>query len=208
MTGLSAYGNYLYLGSQAQNRTYRYVLPGIAGRVTSNPYTGYSQTRDIAWTPDSHVWVASDWTSVPLRLYNSTGSWVDYIDATLVPAATGVTIDPDGYLWVSDMVNDKIYKLDLTEGVEEGGHGIAGTTLSVSSNPFVARTVITPEGFGQDTRVEILDASGRTVVSESFDGAFTWDGSSSSGSPVPTGSYHVIVLDGAGNSAVTSLVRI
>lgn len=96
----------------------RYTMPGISGPVNANMYTGYSETRDIAWLDNNIVWVASDWSSVTLRAYNSSGTWIDYITADLVPSATGVAIDPDGYLWVSDMDNDKIYKIDLETSLD------------------------------------------------------------------------------------------
>lgn len=34
------------------------------------------------------------------------------ITSEVIPCAYGVTMDPEGYLWVSDMQNDLIYKID------------------------------------------------------------------------------------------------
>jgi len=207
VTGLSASGNYLYLSSITQNRTYRYTLPGIAGRLSRNPFTGFSQTRDIAWLADNTVWVASDWTSVTLRLYNSAGTWVDYIPGSLVPYARGVAMDPEGYLWVSDMENDKIYKIDLTEGVE--GTETSGTIdLSLSSNPFNASVVITGEGFPGEAHLEIYDIRGMLILEDTFEGAFTWNGSSTDGSQVPAGAYFAVVTDTQGNLGTTELLRL
>jgi len=114
VTGLSAEANYLYLGSRNQNRAYRYTLPTIASRVSYCYFTLYSQTRDIVKTPDNLVWVASDNTTLTLACYNTSGVRVDDIMNDLVPHARGVAMDPDGYLWVSDPVNDLIYKIDLS----------------------------------------------------------------------------------------------
>jgi len=198
----------LYLGSWSQNRTYRYVLPGIAGMVAVNPFTGYSQTRDIAWMPDGTVWVASDWTSVTLKCHNSSGTMVDYIDASLVPNARGVTVDPEGFLWISDMTTDLIYKVDISEGIGSSG-GSAATELSVSNNPFSSFVVLTGESFGSGSTLEIYDIRGGIVLQDSFEGSYTWTGASGfSGADVPAGSYFAVVVDGQGNSASARLIRI
>jgi len=119
VTGLSAVANYLYLGSRNQNRTYRYILPTISSRVSSTYFTSYSQTRDIVRTPDNMVWVASDNTTMVLACFNTGHVRVDDIMNDLVPYARGVAMDPDGYLWVSDPVNDLIYKIDLSLSLQQ-----------------------------------------------------------------------------------------
>ena len=207
MTGLSAVGNYAYVASRSQNRTYRYTLPGIAGRINSNPFTGYSETRDIAWCPDGTVWVASDWTSVPLRCFDASGTWVDYIDMSLVAYARGVALDPEGYLWVSDMENDKLYKIDLSEGVGGCETGDA-VSLSVSSNPFGASVTISGSGFTGAAQLEIYDIRGRVVLHDDFEETFTWDGSSNEGVTVPSGAYFAFVADAQGNVGRIELLRI
>lgn len=37
----------------------------------------------------------------------------------LVPHARGVAMDPDGFLWVSDPVNDLLYKIDLSLSLQQ-----------------------------------------------------------------------------------------
>ena len=113
MTGLTANGNYLYLSSLNENTAYRYTLPGVAGRISYTFYAGYTGTCDIGWCANGDIWVASVLPDVPLRRYNDNNNCVDLIESSLVPSATGVTVDPEGNLWVSDMENDLIYRIQL-----------------------------------------------------------------------------------------------
>jgi len=182
-------------------------MPGISGRTSSNPFYGYSNTRDIAWLPDNTVWVSSNWTSVTLRCYDASGTCVDYIDSSLIPNAWGVTIDTDGYLWVSDMEADKIYKVDLTEGIGSSEPGNS-MSLSVSSNPFDAFVVITGEGFSSTAQLEIYDIRGRLVFRDVFNGSFSWNGVSLEGTPVPSGAYYAFVTDEDRNAGRVELLRL
>ena len=123
MTGLAANGNYLYLSSTSQNYAYRYTLPGIAGRLSYTFYSGYTGTRDIGWCDNGDVWVASVNPTVPLRRFNDANYCVDFIESSLVPNARGVTVDPEGNLWVSDVENDKIYKIQLDTSLSHSTWG-------------------------------------------------------------------------------------
>ena len=124
MTGLSAEGSYLYLGSRAQNWAYRYTLPSITGRTTYTYFNGFSNTRDIAKTPGmNNVWVATDNSGMTLGCFNSYYVRIDEITSDLVPYARGVAMDPAGYLWVSDPVNDLIYKIELSVALERSTWG-------------------------------------------------------------------------------------
>jgi len=116
-------------------------------------------------------------------------------------------MDPEGYLWVSDMENDKIYKIDLTEGLE-GTETTGAADLSLSSNPFNASVTITGDGFSSTARLEIYDIRGMLVLEDTFHGAFTWNGSSPDGTQVPSGAYFAIVTDTDGNLATTELLRL
>ncbi len=207
MTGLSASGNYLFVSSRNQNRAYRYTMPSIAGRNNYNQFSGYSSTRDIAWCPDSTVWVSSDWTSVTLRCYNKSGAWVDYIDASLIAHARGVAIDTDGYLWVSDMEADKIYKVDLSAGIGSS-ESPNSVSLSISSNPFNAFVVITGEGFSSNAQLEIYDIRGRLVFHDVFNESTSWNGVSFEGTPVPPGTYYAFVTDEDENTGTVELLRL
>ncbi len=193
MTGLGAYNNsFLFVSSRSQNSAFRYTAPGISSRHLYLKYAGGSQTRDIAMTPDGYVWVATDWTSIPLRLYNTDDQMIDSIDdSVLPPLARGVTLDDEGYLWVSNVTNDKIYKIDLTEGMEEGEQSPA-RVVSASANPFSGQVTITGHGYGSEATITISDVSGRTLVDEQFDGSYVFDGPGE----ISRGIYFVTIRNG------------
>ena len=70
-------------------------------------------------TPDNLTWVASDNSTMVLACFDSGHVRVDDIMGDLVPYARGVAMDPDGYLWVSDPVNDLLYKIDLSLSLQQ-----------------------------------------------------------------------------------------
>jgi hypothetical protein len=202
VTGLATRdASYIYVGSRNQNITYRYTAPAISSRVTYLAFTGASQTRDIAIMPSGEVWVATDWTAMPLRLYNTSGTMIDNIANTLVPAARGVTIDEDGYLWVSDIVNDKIYKIDLTEGIEGSGAAI-GPDLAASSNPFAGQVTITGTGFDDQATIGVYDIRGNLVSTGNFTGSYVLGESTS----LSRGVYFARVSNGNGGESVLRLM--
>ncbi len=76
-------------------------------------FTGASgDIFDIAYD-GGNIWLAWDNSSQPVRMYDTGGAVIDYLPGSLIPQATGLTMDTDGYLWVSDNDNDLIYKVDL-----------------------------------------------------------------------------------------------
>ena len=204
MTGLAAKdNNYIYVSSRNQNRTYRYTAPAVSSRYTYTYYTGGSQTRDIAITTEGNIWVATDWTSIPLRLYNSNNEMIDYLDSGLLSCACGVTIDDDGYLWVSDTDNDCIYKIDLTEGIEGSGESTT-PELHASSNPFAGQVTITGTGFDSQATIGIYDIRGSLVTGDSFSGSYALGESDD----LSQGVYFVMVRNGNGSKAVLELISL
>lgn len=200
MTGLSAYGNYLYLGSRNQNRVYRYTLPGITAMVSYTYLTGFSTTCDIAMIgADDLVWVASENTSIALKCYDNNSTMVDYVDVGLIPNARGLAMDPNGYLWISDIETDQIHQLDFSEGVEGGGT-IEGLTVLPSANPFYG--AVTIQAPGVSATVTIFDMYGRQIETDSFQESWTWNSSA------PAGSYVFVVNDNNGNVETLDLVKI
>ena len=113
MTGLSATGSHLYVSSRSQNRVYRYSLPYIDGRDSSTQFGSGSYTRDIARADNGDIWVASDNADAPLRCYNADGTFDKYVDPAIVSSAMGVAIDNEGYVWVSNLETNKIYRIDV-----------------------------------------------------------------------------------------------
>ncbi|MBD3369563.1 hypothetical protein GF402_04280 [Candidatus Fermentibacteria bacterium] len=209
MTGLATRcNNYLYVSSRAQNCTYRYTAPGISSRYHWTSFTYASETRDIAVTDQGYVWVATDWTSIPLRLYNINDQMVDQIGSALIPYARGVTIDSEEYLWVGDHQNDKIYKVDLTEAVEDDELApVEGTSLSASCNPFSESVCITARGFGANSTVRIYSLSGALVHEGPFDGQLVFS-SRSTDQPIFTGTYMVVVSNPSGARSSLKLLKI
>ncbi|MCK5786286.1 MAG: T9SS type A sorting domain-containing protein [Candidatus Sabulitectum sp.] len=198
MTGLSVHGNYIYLGSRSQNRVYRYALPNITSRVNFTYFTGFSSTCDIAMdVPDNIVWAASTNTSIAVKCYDNNNTMVDYIPVSLIPNARGLTLDPSGYLWISDIDADKIYQVDLTEGIEEG---VQGLSVVPSANPFSG--AVTFQAQGVTGTVAVFDMYGRQVESDSFQNAWTWNSSA------PAGSYIFVIIDEQGESTTLELVKI
>lgn len=204
MTGLAAKeAGYIYLSSRSQNTTYRYVAPGITSRYAYVYYLGGSQTRDIAITPEGNIWVATDWSSMPLRLYDDDNQMLDYIEGTLLPGARGVTIDDEGYLWVSDPGSDLIYQIDLTEGIEGSEQGTA-MSLQASSNPFFGQVTITGTGLDEQSTISIYDVRGSLLETGQFSGAFLF-GDSEEGSG---GVYFVRVSNGSGDTETLKLTSL
>lgn len=204
MTGLGANSSsFLFVSSRAQNTTYRYTAPGISSRYAWIYYAGGSQTRDIAMTPESNVWVATDWSSMPMRLYDQDNQMIDYIDSSVLPGARGVTLDDEGYLWVSDIDNDKIYKVDLTEGIEGSGQG-QPILLDASANPFAGQVTITGSGWTGEASIGVYDVSGSLVASDVFSGSYQF------GDPegTSTGIYFARVTGADGSSGVLKLTSI
>lgn len=199
MTGLSASGNYVFLGSRNQNRVYYYTLPGITTRKDFSFLTGFSTTCDIAMNAaDSLVWVASENTSLTIKCYDTNNTMVDYIGLDLVTNARGMALDPGGYLWVSDIDADKIYKIDLTDGIESGS--IQGLSVVPSANPFSG--AVTIQAPGVNTSVTIFDMHGRQVETDNFQGSWTWNSSA------PAGSYVFVVRDDQGATATLDMIKI
>lgn len=199
MTGLSASGNRLYLGSRNQNRVYYYTLPGIVSRQNFTYMTGFSTTCDIAInTADNVVWVSSENTSLCIKCYDDNNTMVDYIGIDMITNARGMALDPNGYLWVSDIDADKIYKIDLTEGIED--QGIQGLAVVPSSNPFSG--AVTIQAPGTTASVTVFDMHGRQVESDNFQESWTWNSSA------PAGNYVFVIRDDQGASATLELVKI
>lgn len=115
MTGLAAHGDYLYLASRSQSRTYRYSLPGIYGRTAATPFERGSRTLDIARDPRGLIWAAGEKGDCSARCFDLSGAVVAGIGRELVSSASGVAMDNSGTLWVSCNPDRKIYGIDVTE---------------------------------------------------------------------------------------------
>lgn len=155
------------------------------------------------------IWVACAAPGTPILRYNSSSTIVDQIESSLVPSATGLTMDDDGFLWASDNTNGKIYKIDPDgTGTGEGDtQGIADAAVILSPNPFLGSLTITGTGFGSVVNITICDMSGRIVRTAQTDGCFTWTGTDGSGALLPNGVYTITVTGWTRVSSRAVLLR-
>jgi hypothetical protein len=68
------------------------------------------------------IWLACG-SGYPVRKFDSGGTMVYYLENSLIPYARGLEFDPSGFVWVSDPVNDLIYKVDLETALERSTWG-------------------------------------------------------------------------------------
>ena len=211
MTGSAVNGTVLYaFGNTSgtnQFTVHRYTASSGSSStqyMTPSDFPGLlPAVYDIAYSSEG-IWVARDESDSPILRYNTSGVVTGYVMGTTVPAAAGLTVDPEGYLWVSDPDNDKIYKLDTTTGISESGNmGIDPTTISPVSNPFNSIAAINAAGFADGTSVEVFDLRGRVLHSGYVNsGSFSWDASLD-----PAGTYMVRVTNQQ-HSATTRMMKI
>jgi hypothetical protein len=91
----------------------------LSGAIQSGPYLFKElgiDFYDIAYEGGDgmgDIWFACNDSSSPVRAYTPSGTMVNQIQSSVIPYAHGVCFDDQGFLWVSDLVNDKIYKIQL-----------------------------------------------------------------------------------------------
>ena len=188
----------------------RFLFSGAHGTVYIQNVQNLTGPHDMAlesFDSTGDVWIANDNGTSPIRVYNSSGSMIGGIPASIVPDACGLAFESAQYLWVSDPTNQLIYKVDLTTGFEGEAGAPVERLLDVSSNPFYGSLVITAAGFS-DATLEIFDVTGRRVYSSGITGSLTWNGCGSDGAEVPAGTYLIRVSDTAGPPLTGSVVRL
>ncbi|MCD4707635.1 MAG: hypothetical protein K8S62_07830 [Candidatus Sabulitectum sp.] len=201
MTGLSVSGNYLFLSSRSQKRVYRYTLPGITGRQLLLYMPAFNKTCDIAFNAgDSLTWAASETSDPAVKCFNTENEMVDYIDISLIPNARGMALDPAGFLWISDVDADKIYQVDLSNGIGDSNQPQAGLNVIPSSNPFSGAVTIQAPGIHAE--ITVVDMYGRQIEHDTFQESWTWNSSA------PAGNYLFIIRDYQGASAILDMVKI
>ncbi len=206
MTGAAFNGSTIYAfgniyGSTTQFSVHKYTTSGSSSGQYMNQldFPGLQPAvYDIAYSA-SGMWVARDESDSPILRYNTSGAVTGYVMGTDVPAAAGLAVDDDGYLWVSDPDNDKIYKVDTTTSIDENTAGVsAARTILPGANPFSSLTVVSVQGFNGGAYAELFDTTGRRVQSGSVqDGSFTVNGSL-----LPAGTYILRISDSTGSSSV------
>jgi streptogramin lyase len=92
----------------------------LAGSIQTGPYLfqelGIS-FNDIAYEGGDgygDIWWACNDSAYPVRVYNTAGTLVYSIPSSVIPAAHGICFDDDGFLWVSNLNAEEIYKIDIT----------------------------------------------------------------------------------------------
>jgi len=158
---------------------------------------------DIAFSSEG-VWVARDESDSPILRYNDSGQITGYVEGATISCAAGLTVDADGFLWVSDPDNDKIYKLDTSTSVaDETTFGIGQVSLTPAVNPFTASVMINATGYSDGTTVEVFDLRGRLLETGTISGSsYFWDASEEA-----AGTYLIRVSDTV-NTSVARLMKI
>jgi hypothetical protein len=218
VTGLGTSGSSIY-GAGVDTATWQEVIESytLSGTISSSPYL-FAELgitfHDIAYQTGSDsagdIWYAVDDASYPVRVYNSSGTQVGWLPSTVIPYACGLCFDTAGYLWASDNVNHKIYKIDvdMTGVGEEGSAAIPDVAILLESNPAFGSVVVTLQGFSGATRLSVYDAAGRCVFEEegTNQSSVLWNGRTGAGAQVPTGTYFLVASDESGNTASNRLV--
>lgn len=160
--------------------TYMTLFPGLG--------TG---CHDIAFRAGGGVWIARDNSDSPIIAYNTSGVLSGYVESSVISAASGLAVDPQGHLWASNPDNDTIYQIDVTTGTAgEQSSSITPRALSISENPFAGSVLITGTGFS-GAEISVYDIFGRSVASAPFPGSYLWNAQS-----VSPGIYFARVSDG------------
>lgn len=206
MTGAAFNGSTIYAfgnvyGSTTEFSIHKYTTAGSSAGQYMNQldFPGLEPAVfDIAWS-DQGMWVARDESDSPVLRYNTSGELTGCVLGSDVPAAAGLAVDDEGYLWISDPVNDKIYKVDTTTSIYGAETApVAVRSLQPASNPFTSTALINAGGFADGASVEVFDIRGRLLRTGSLqNGSYTLNGAG-----LPAGAYMVRVTDNGGSSTV------
>ncbi len=195
-------GNLLVLGTSSGggHAIESYDYSGVHGTAWALGIASLGTSYDCGYL-NNFVWLACSAPDSPVRCYNTAGTIVSTIPGSLTGgAAHGLDTDQaNGFLWVSNMNNDKIYKIGFT-GTEERPAVQVPSILSASCNPFSESVAITGAS-APGSRIEVFDASGRIVREDQFDGSYVL-----SGDGLPGGAYVVRVT--GGTEGVLRLVKL
>ena len=115
--GLAVYDSYLYMAGEMYYEC-GYVEYCVSDSAeTYLDFNGVSgDIFDIAYD-GGDIWLACA-SGYPVRRFDVSGTMTDHLESSLIPCARGMTMDPDGYLWISDTQNDLIYKVDLSTALQ------------------------------------------------------------------------------------------
>lgn len=191
-------GSYLYVSGHDYNGDpliQKFSTAGSTSSIYMSDFPGLGTAYDAAWISGG-VWMARDNADSPVVAYDTSGMLVGFVDGATVSAAMGLTIDDEGYLWVSNPDDDTIYQLSVTTGITQGSVEPGVRQLSSTENPFSSSTIISGEGFN-DATIDIFDLTGRRLEHAPFSGSFTWNAGG-----VPTGSYFALVRDDEGTTSL------
>jgi hypothetical protein len=121
--GLAKHNEYYFIASQYD---YKCHYLDFWSSDSLEIYLDFTQTfddiYDITWD-DGDIWIAHDSSTEPVRRFNVSGAIIDFLPGSLIPQATGLTMDDEGYLWVSDNDNDLIYRVDLETALDRNTWG-------------------------------------------------------------------------------------
>lgn len=144
--GLASYGEDLIVANTNNNRVERWS-PAAGSALWSR--TGLKSPRDVAVSGDV-VYVADTLNKQVVRLRASDGGVVDVFGGTSLHLPSGVAVEGDGEVWVSDSNWNRMVKF-AADGTFREAFGGFGTSHGKFNNP---------------TRVEIRD--GRLYVADEW----------------------------------------
>lgn len=207
MTGIGSDESQLYIlgnGYFAPNNAVEVF--SWSGTIGDDPYIEDFQGLVDPYDMDVNgglVWVACDGDDSPVKVYDSSGTLVDFIPGIMVGGeARGVAFESSDIVWISNPETDMIYRIEIGVGLEEEGVQSASALLRADGNPFSASVEILGTGFGTEAVIVVFDTGGRLLESSDFEGRCVLDGSG-----LPSGAYLVRVSDGV-SSASLRLTRL
>ena len=115
--GMAHFGEHLYLAGE-----YEYICGRVEYTFSDSveiylEFNGVSgDIFDIAYD-SGDIWLARDHPDQPLQKFDITGTVVDFVSSTVILRAHGLTMDDEGFLWVSDMETDLIHCISLETSI-------------------------------------------------------------------------------------------
>jgi len=200
-------------GSYEGCYSFTYGSPSTGYTAKSNYIADYQGTPtgyDIGYQPvngGGDIWMATDEPTSPVKCYEATSGGV----CAAIPASIGigsdirgVTFDTNNHLWVSNPTTDKLYEISDYVGISSPSvESMQPQSLSVGCNPFNSTLVISINGFGENSVLEIYDLQGRLIHSVAVANSYTWDAAN-----IPSGTYILRVTGDSGPVISRNIVKL
>jgi hypothetical protein len=168
-----------YIPSDPALDRYLYVYPDDeTRRIVNKIGTGLGLTWSVAWH-DGHVWAATLWGTI-YKLDPQSGAVVASFTLAGASQPWGMTFDDQGYMWVVDFAERKLFQVDAVSGAvvntfstpnpDAGGcKGVAWDGQYLNIMGWVTSEIYRVDRTGKLIETVPLDSGGR--------GGLAWDGS-------------------------------